>query len=53
MHPGMPKALTEMVHCARDARGFVFEPIGVESIAPQKNIHVVMTEPGAFVKLAP
>ena len=44
----MARVIIESVRCARDARGFVFEPIGVESIAPQQNVHVAMTEPGGI-----
>jgi UDP-2-acetamido-2,6-beta-L-arabino-hexul-4-ose reductase len=36
------------VCCTRDARGLVFEPIGVEAIAAQRNIHVALTEPGSI-----
>ena len=32
----------------RDARGAVFEPLDAASIAPQRNVHVVISEPGAI-----
>ena len=44
----MPQATSELVRCARDARGLVFEPIGVEAIAGQRNVHVALTEPGGI-----
>jgi len=44
----MPRVVSETVRCARDARGLVFEPIGVEAIAPQRNVHVALTEPGGI-----
>jgi dTDP-4-dehydrorhamnose 3,5-epimerase-like enzyme len=43
----MPKVTVEAVRCSRDARGFVFEPIGAGLIAGQRNVHVAGTEPGA------
>ena len=44
----MPKATVEVVRCARDARGCVFEPIGAELLCDQKNAHVAVTKPGAI-----
>lgn len=44
----MSAVLVEPVRCARDSRGFVFEPIGPELIPSQKNVHVVISEPGAI-----
>ena len=44
----MPKATAEIIRCVRDARGFLFEPAGPEVLPSQKNVHVVMTEPGAI-----
>lgn len=44
----MPQVVSEQVRCARDARGLVFEPIGVEAIAAQRNVHVALTEPGGI-----
>ena len=41
----MGKVTVEMVRRSRDARGFVFEPIGPELLPRQQNVHVVMTEP--------
>jgi UDP-2-acetamido-2,6-beta-L-arabino-hexul-4-ose reductase len=29
-----------------DARGFVFEPLDLESIGIQKNVHIVISDPG-------
>ena len=43
----MSKVTVEVVRCSRDARGCVFEPIGVDLIAAQKNVHLAVTEPGA------
>lgn len=31
-----------------DARGFVFEPIGEDLLIQQRNVHVVLTRPGAI-----
>lgn len=33
---------------ARDARGVVFEPLEAAELAAQRNVHVVLTEPGAI-----
>jgi len=44
----MPQVICQPVRCARDARGLVFEPIGVEAIALQRNVHVALTEPGGI-----
>jgi dTDP-4-dehydrorhamnose 3,5-epimerase-like enzyme len=44
----MPQVTSELVRCVRDARGLVFEPIGVEAIASQRNVHVALTEPGGI-----
>ena len=30
-----------------DARGSVFEPLGADALRGQRNVHVVVTEPGA------
>lgn len=30
-----------------DARGTVFEPLGADGLPDQRNVHVVVTEPGA------
>jgi len=44
----MAKVTVERVRCSRDARGIVFEPIGPELLPLQRNVHVVMTEPGGI-----
>jgi len=44
----MPQATSELIRNARDARGLVFEPIGGATIAAQRNVHVVLTEPGGI-----
>jgi UDP-2-acetamido-2,6-beta-L-arabino-hexul-4-ose reductase len=44
----MPKATVEVIRCSRDARGFVFEPAGLEFLPSQRNVHVALTEPGAI-----
>jgi UDP-2-acetamido-2,6-beta-L-arabino-hexul-4-ose reductase len=44
----MPRAIAEAIRCARDARGLVFEPIGVDAIPSQRNVHVAVTEPGGI-----
>ena len=44
----MPKASVEVVRCARDSRGFVFEPAGPNLLPSQRNVHVAITEPGAI-----
>lgn len=38
--------IIEQVVLYRDDRGSVFEPLDAEHIAGQRNIHVVVTEPG-------
>ena len=43
------KTLIEPVRTHRDARGALFEPVDVARIAPARNVHVVLTEPG-FVR---
>jgi UDP-2-acetamido-2,6-beta-L-arabino-hexul-4-ose reductase len=37
---------TSLVGAARDARGMVFEPLDAAELAAQRNVHVVITEPG-------
>ena len=32
----------------RDVRGVVFEPLGPEALRAQRNVHVVISEPGAI-----
>ncbi len=43
------KTLIEPIRTHRDPRGAVFEPVDVAHIAPTRNVHVVLTEPG-FVR---
>ncbi len=40
------KTRIETVRTHRDARGAVFEPVGVAELAGSRNVHVVLTEPG-------
>ena len=35
------------INCISDIRGFVFEPLEGEHLVQQKNVHVVITRPGA------
>jgi dTDP-4-dehydrorhamnose 3,5-epimerase-like enzyme len=35
----------ERLRCASDARGDVFEPLDAAGLAPQRNVHVVLTGP--------
>lgn len=37
----------EAVTVHRDARGAIFEPLDAHAIAGQRNVHVVISEPGA------
>jgi dTDP-4-dehydrorhamnose 3,5-epimerase-like enzyme len=37
----------EMLSTFRDARGCLFEPLDDQELARQKNVHVVLTQPGA------
>jgi dTDP-4-dehydrorhamnose 3,5-epimerase-like enzyme len=37
----------DILTCHRDPRGAVFEPLSAEDIAKYRNVHVVITEPGA------
>jgi dTDP-4-dehydrorhamnose 3,5-epimerase-like enzyme len=43
----MPAATVEEVRLATDRRGLVFEPIDDALLPAQRNVHVVLTEPGA------
>jgi UDP-2-acetamido-2,6-beta-L-arabino-hexul-4-ose reductase len=36
----------ETLKVARDVRGLVFEPLHGDGLADQRNVHVVLTEPG-------
>jgi dTDP-4-dehydrorhamnose 3,5-epimerase-like enzyme len=38
----------EVVDMHADTRGVVFEPVGVEELAIAKNVHVVISKPGAI-----
>jgi dTDP-4-dehydrorhamnose 3,5-epimerase-like enzyme len=40
-------ATVERVAAHADARGFVVEPLGAEAIGAQRNVHLVLTAPGA------
>ena len=40
-------ATVEPVHYHADPRGLVLEPIGAGDIARQRNVHLVLSEPGA------
>jgi dTDP-4-dehydrorhamnose 3,5-epimerase-like enzyme len=37
----------DILTCHRDPRGAVFEPLAADDIAKYRNVHVVITEPGA------
>lgn len=43
-----PAAVTriERLRAHQDARGIVFEPLDVAELAVQRNVHVVLTQPG-------
>jgi len=43
----MPKALIETVSFPSDPRGFVIEPLDADRLPQQRNVHVVLTAPGA------
>lgn len=40
--------MIEDLELVRDERGSVFEPLGPKRISAQRNVHVVLTEPGAI-----
>jgi UDP-2-acetamido-2,6-beta-L-arabino-hexul-4-ose reductase len=42
------RTIVEPVRTHRDARGALFEPLDEAGLAPQRNVHVVLTEPGAI-----
>lgn len=46
---GAPKPLVpgQPLRQARDARGVVFEPLDAQGLARQRNVHVVLSAPGA------
>lgn len=43
----MSRVRIERLAVARDSRGWVAEPLGAEALAGQRNVHVVVSEPGA------
>jgi UDP-2-acetamido-2,6-beta-L-arabino-hexul-4-ose reductase len=45
--PASAVVRVEPVNVHRDARGWVFEPIGPSEFASQRNAHLVLSEPGA------
>jgi UDP-2-acetamido-2,6-beta-L-arabino-hexul-4-ose reductase len=38
--------IIEVLQTHRDSRGSLFEPLNDQELARQKNVHVVLTEPG-------
>ncbi len=40
--------MVEKVSFFSDPRGWVIEPIGAESLSAQRNVHVVLSEPGSI-----
>jgi dTDP-4-dehydrorhamnose 3,5-epimerase-like enzyme len=44
----MATALIEELTFPADARGFVFEPLDVQRLPGQRNVHVAVTEPNAI-----
>jgi dTDP-4-dehydrorhamnose 3,5-epimerase-like enzyme len=42
----MPRAKTQLTKTHRDARGVLFEPLNDAELEAQKNVHVVITQPG-------
>ena len=45
--PKPASALIETIQTHCDARGSLFEPVNDAELAAQRNVHVVLTEPGA------
>jgi dTDP-4-dehydrorhamnose 3,5-epimerase-like enzyme len=43
----MSRVIVEALAAHADARGSVWEPLGEDGIPEQRNVHVVVTEPGA------
>lgn len=43
----MIRVTIERIVVHRDARGSVFEPLAADALAAQRNVHIVLTEPGA------
>jgi UDP-2-acetamido-2,6-beta-L-arabino-hexul-4-ose reductase len=46
--PTSARVVVEPVTVHRVARGWVFEPIGPDAFAHQRNAHLVLSEPGAI-----
>jgi UDP-2-acetamido-2,6-beta-L-arabino-hexul-4-ose reductase len=44
----MALATIEVLSFPADARGWVCEPIGLDELRAQKNVHVALTQPGAI-----
>jgi dTDP-4-dehydrorhamnose 3,5-epimerase-like enzyme len=44
--PAPVRTLIEPLAAFRDARGSLFEPLAEHELARQRNVHVVLTEPG-------
>ena len=42
------RVLVEEVPVHRDARGEVFEPLAPDTLRSQRNVHIVLTEPGGI-----
>jgi dTDP-4-dehydrorhamnose 3,5-epimerase-like enzyme len=43
-----PSVRIDVLTCHRDPRGAVFEPLAADEIAKYRNVHVVISEPGAI-----
>jgi UDP-2-acetamido-2,6-beta-L-arabino-hexul-4-ose reductase len=43
-----PEVSIEAVKIASDLRGLVLEPLGPDALPHQRNVHLVMTEPGCI-----
>ena len=48
VHPPFAKVRIDVVVGHHDPRGVVFEPLAAEQIAHYRNVHVVISEPGAI-----
>ncbi|HYA41126.1 MAG TPA: hypothetical protein VEF34_07470 [Syntrophobacteraceae bacterium] len=44
----LTKVVIEEITMHRDQRGVVFEPLSADALAAQRNVHVVLTEPGGI-----
>jgi len=42
------RVIAEEIPVNRDRRGVVFEPLSADALASQRNVHVVLTEPGGI-----